>query len=167
MVLCSNAGRPSCEVALHSEMLSCWLAVWKNAVLLSVCVCVCVCVYVPLNICHSFIIQHTCELTASTSTCWHMRYSSCHMYRMWTPALVCTQRRELDLLQGWLLGCVAQISGPWLGCDGRESCLITRELRGSCRPLSSTKKLVLYSESVRLSIGKRGHLCSFVLAVIL
>ena len=152
MVLCSDAGRPSGEVALHSEMLSYWLAVWKNSVL-TLCVCVCVCA--PLNICHSFIIQHTCEPTASTSTCWHMRYSSCHMYKMWTPALVCTHNtflppilEELDLLQGWLPGCVAQISGPWLGCDGRESCLVIWELRGSCRPPSSPKKLTLYGESV-------------------
>lgn len=52
MVLCSNAGGPSGEVALHSEMLSYWLAVWKNAVLLSLCVRVCVCAIEHLSQLH-------------------------------------------------------------------------------------------------------------------
>lgn len=49
-------------------------------------------------------------------------------------APLCPNVEELDPLQDPLPGCTAQISGPWLGCDGGEHCLIIRQLQGRSGP---------------------------------
>lgn len=134
-----------------------------------------------------FVIQHLSTYTWQLNTCllahvlftkphewyimkeikrrWHPYARSCISMRSWCSSLSFGEAGSTPVPDSpWL--CKAQIRGPWLGCKGRESCLIIWQLRGSRRPQSSPGKLALCGK-LSISLSASWDVRSSVLVMIL